>query len=83
MRHAPGKIRDSIIGYLSNLGGAATTAEIHKAVTNQIGSVAASSVRSYLNLNTPAVFERTGRGRYRLKVNGSGDVKGSRRRRRV
>lgn len=29
-----------------------------------------SSVRSYLSLNVPAVFERTGRGRYRLKTNG-------------
>ena len=74
MTHAPGSIRDSIVGYLSAVGGTATVAEIHGAVANQIGSVAPSSVRSYLNLNTPHVFERTGRGRYRLKLNGSPDA---------
>lgn len=29
-----------------------------------------SSIRSYLNLNTPKTFERTGRGRYKLNANG-------------
>lgn len=70
MTHAPGNIRDSIISYLAAVGGPATVAQIHKAVTHQVGSAAASSVRSYLNLNTPDVFERTGRGCYRLKLNG-------------
>jgi DNA modification methylase len=74
MTHAPGNIRDSIISYLSGVGGAATVGKIHSAVANQIGSVAASSVRSYLNLNTPDVFERTGRGCYRLKLNASSNV---------
>ncbi len=74
MTHAPGNIRDSIIGYLSAVGRAASVAEIHGAVASQIGAVAASSVRSYLNLNTSEVFERTGRGCYRLKTNGAADV---------
>jgi DNA modification methylase len=77
MTHAPGNIRDSIVGYLSALGTAATVAEIHMAVAHQVGDVAPSSVRSYLNLNTPDVFERTGRGCYRLKLNDSSHVKAS------
>jgi len=71
MTYAPGNIRDAIIGYLAALPTPATVAEIHGAVANHIGDVAASSVRSYLNLNTPEIFERTGRGCYRLKVNGA------------
>ncbi len=72
MTYAPGNIRNSIIRYLLGIGGAASVAAIHRAVENQIGAVAPSSVRSYLNLNTPEVFERIGRGRYGLKVAGSG-----------
>jgi DNA modification methylase len=66
MAYAPGNIRDSIINYLSAIGGSATVAEIHDAVARQLGPVAASSIRSYLNLNTPDIFERTGRGCYGL-----------------
>jgi site-specific DNA-methyltransferase (adenine-specific) len=36
-------------------------------VFEKIGTVPASSIRSYLNLNVPETFERIGRGRYRLK----------------
>jgi site-specific DNA-methyltransferase (adenine-specific) len=64
---APGKIRDPIIDYLSTLGTEASVSEIRNAVAGQVGKVAASSVRSYLNLNTPKMFERTDRGRYRLR----------------
>jgi DNA modification methylase len=67
MTHAPGNIRDAIISYLSALQTDATVAEICEAVSRQIGDVAASSVRSYLNINTPGSFERASRGRYRLK----------------
>jgi DNA modification methylase len=70
MARAPGTIRDSIVGYLSALGRDASASEISQAVTLQIGAVSPSSVRSYLNLNVPHVFERSGRGRYRLKANG-------------
>src|SRR5690348_13721270 len=35
-----------------------------------MGATSPSSVRSYLNLNVGKTFERTGRGRYRLKANG-------------
>ena len=74
MTHAPGNLRDFIIAHLLAVGGVATVAEIHGAVATQVGAVAASSVRSYLNLNTPKIFERTGRGCYRLKANGNAEI---------
>lgn len=64
---APGHIRDSIVGFLSALDRDASVAEINEAVKLALGPVSASSVRSYLNLNVPGVFERTARGRYRLR----------------
>lgn len=65
LRNAPGSVRDSIVEFLSTT----TSASIHdiqEAVESRIGNVSASSVRSYLNLNVPGVFERVGRGTYRL-----------------
>ena len=68
MPRAPGTIRDAILAYLSEPAGReASVAEITAAVAAKLGQVSASSVRSYLNLNVPEIFERTGRGRYRLK----------------
>lgn len=67
MSLAPGVIRDSIIEYLTMVGGDASTDEILSAVTRTVGVVPTSSVRSYLSLNTPHTFERVGRGRYRLQ----------------
>jgi site-specific DNA-methyltransferase (adenine-specific) len=66
-RTAPGLVRDSIVNYLMATE-TASIAEICQAVSARIGDVPASSVRSYLNLNTPDVFERTGRGRYKLRI---------------
>jgi DNA modification methylase len=66
-RAAPGMVRDSIVSYLS-AAESASLSEIREAVTAQIGDVPSSSVRSYLNLNTPEIFERTLRGRYRLRT---------------
>ena len=65
--HAPGAVRDAIIEHLTMLGTDASMDDIHAAVIRKIGEVPRSSVRSYLNLNTPKTFERTGRGRYRLR----------------
>lgn len=66
-RQPPGVIRDAIIRYLAHIKDDASMAEIHAAVCEEVGSeVPQSSVRSYLNLNTPRVFMRTSRGRYRL-----------------
>lgn len=70
MAKAPGSIRDSIHGYLQTIGGEASIEEISRAVVAQMGATSPSSVRSYLNNNVGKSFERTGRGRYRLKANG-------------
>lgn len=72
MSLAPGLIRDSIVEFLNAFDGEASMAELTAAVHKRVGEVPDSSIRSYLNLNTPSIFERTGRGRYRLKrhVNG-------------
>jgi site-specific DNA-methyltransferase (adenine-specific) len=74
MAKAPGSIRDSIYGYLQAIGGEASIEEISRAVVTQMGATSPSSVRSYLNKNVGKSFERTGRGRYRLKANGHGIV---------
>ncbi|HLZ02110.1 MAG TPA: site-specific DNA-methyltransferase [Bradyrhizobium sp.] len=66
-RAAPGIVRDSIVSYLS-AAESASLAEITQAVASRLGDVPASSVRSYLNLNTPELFERTSRGHYRLRI---------------
>lgn len=66
MARAPGTIRDAIIDYLSSAD-EASVAEIRNAISSKLGSVPPSSIRSYLNLNVPKIFERVDRGRYRLK----------------
>ena len=66
MAHPPGTIRDAIIAYLANHKQDASVADIQNAVEQQIGSVPASSVRSYLRLR-PDTFQRTRRGRYRIR----------------
>ncbi|PVE58713.1 hypothetical protein [Microbacterium testaceum] len=65
----PGAVRDAIVRYLRAQGvDGAKVRDIHAAVEEYIGQeVAASSVRSYLNINTPAQFERLGHGIYRLQ----------------
>lgn len=69
-RASPGSVRDSIVTYLA-AAESASLQEIEAAVTARIGPVSSSSVRSYLNLNTPDVFQRTERGRYRLRATGA------------
>lgn len=69
-RRRPGAVRDSILRAFESQkkrGTELTVAEIRHAVSAELGEdVPASSVRSYLNLNTPGQFMRTGRGAYRL-----------------
>lgn len=59
-------MRDAIVGFLESRYGDATVTEIRHAVESELGSVPASSVRSYLRLR-PDTFERTGHGRYRIR----------------
>jgi len=70
MRLRPGQVRDAICAHLQSVGeDGAGAGEIRAAISHSLGAnVPASSVRSYLQLNTPATFERVTRGRYRLKV---------------
>ena len=66
MRRRPGEVRDAIVRSLENRCSGATVQEITSDVVNMIGPVAASSVRSYLRLNTPELFARTERAQYLL-----------------
>lgn len=69
-RHDPvdrGVIRDILVDHLSVAREGATIAEMEAVVRAKVGpQIGSSSVRSYLNLNTPSMFERVARGKYRL-----------------
>jgi site-specific DNA-methyltransferase (adenine-specific) len=65
-RFAPGRIRDAIVAELAFSTVPLSVAEIVKRVSNAVGMVPASSIRSYLRLNTPKLFSRAGRGLYWL-----------------
>src|SRR5712691_10552553 len=65
-RKRPGEVRDAIVKVLEARPRGATIGEITGQVTALIGAVPASSVRSYLQLNTPALFARTDRAQYVL-----------------
>lgn len=67
MKQSPGAVRDSIIRALSARPRGAAVAEIHRSVNESLGPTSASSVRSYLNLNTPKYFVRSERGVYKLR----------------
>jgi len=67
MKQAPGAVRDSIIRVLSAHPRGAPVAEIIQAVNAHIGPTPASSIRSYLNLNSPRFFVRSERGVYHLR----------------
>ena len=66
-RRPPGQVRDAILAVLRALPDGATPGSIEQGVKQRIGPVAGSSVRSYLRLNTPGLFERPSRGLYRLR----------------
>jgi DNA modification methylase len=66
MRRRPGEVRDAIVQVLSERAGAASVREIADGVTGLIGDVPPSSVRSYLQLNTPTLFARMDRAQYVL-----------------
>jgi site-specific DNA-methyltransferase (adenine-specific) len=72
-RRRPGQVRDAIVHVLERNPKGAAVGEVCEQVTQLIGeAVPASSVRSYLRLNTPELFARTERGQYVLS--GFGDV---------
>lgn len=67
MKRRPGEIRDAIVSTLTACPNGAPVAEIVSRVQELVGRTAPSSVRSYLRLNTPEIFERNGRGYYSLR----------------
>ncbi|MGQ0844328.1 MAG: hypothetical protein ACT4QF_09335 [Sporichthyaceae bacterium] len=66
-RRKPGLVRDAIVAAFKDTKKEMTVAQVRESVDQALGeSIPSSSVRSYLNKNTPGLFERTGRGSYRL-----------------
>jgi DNA modification methylase len=65
--HRPGEVRDAIVDVLVARPTGATVSEIEREVKERIGPVPASSIRSYLRLNTPSLFQRTERAHYLLR----------------
>jgi len=65
-RRRPGEVRDAIVEVLEGRTGPASVQEISSEVSRLIGNVSPSSVRSYLQLNTPPLFARMDRGQYVL-----------------
>lgn len=65
-RRRPGEVRDAIVDVLEGRICGASVQEIGAEVSRLIGDVPASSVRSYLHLNTPELFARMDRGQYAL-----------------
>jgi len=66
MRRRPGEVRDAIVSVLKARPHGASVTDITQQVTALIGDVPASSVRSYLQLNTPQFFARMNRAQYAL-----------------
>jgi site-specific DNA-methyltransferase (adenine-specific) len=66
-RKRPGQVRDAILSVLEAKPAGASIAEITRDVSGLIGQVPSSSVRSYLQLNTPGLFARMDRAQYVLK----------------
>lgn len=66
MRRRPGEVRDAIVSVMEECGGAASVQQIAAGVDKLIGPVPSSSIRSYLQINTPTLFARSERAQYIL-----------------
>lgn len=66
-RYAPGQVRDAIIRVMRLSSEALSAKQVAERVAKIEGHMPESSIRSYLRLNTPAMFVRERRGIYRLK----------------
>ena len=66
-KRKPGAVRDAIIDALTYRTHGATVAQITEDVSDRIGPTPASSIRSYLRLNTPKLFIKVDRGHYRVR----------------
>lgn len=63
-KQKPGAVRDAILEALAYRPRGASVAEITQEVSARIGDTPASSIRSYLRLNTPKIFTKIDRGQY-------------------
>ncbi|MDP3630790.1 MAG: DNA methyltransferase [Actinomycetota bacterium] len=66
-RRRPGEVRDAILATMSLQADAMHSKDIADEVAMLIGETSRSSVRSYIQLNTPSTFVREARGVYRLR----------------
>lgn len=66
-KRRPGEVRDAIVAVLQACPSGATPTQIQHRLVSLIGAAPASSVRSYLRLNTPTLFVREQRGHYVLR----------------
>jgi DNA modification methylase len=66
MRRRPGEVRDAIVQVLEGRPRGATVQQITNEVSEMLGAVPPSSIRSYLQLNTPTLFARMDRAQYVL-----------------
>lgn len=66
MKRRPGEVRDAIVAVLGARPQGASVSEIARGVAGHIGNVPPSSIRSYLQLNTPGLFARMDRAQYVL-----------------
>ena len=73
-RYAPGRVRDAILQVLTLTSEALSVKQIEDRVNKVMGPTPASSIRSYLLLNTPALFVREDRGIYRVRSEYSGGM---------
>jgi hypothetical protein len=73
-RCPPGRVRDAILQVVSLSPRPLKVKEIEEGVRQIIGDAAASSVRSYLRLNTPGLFMRRARGLYAMCAPTTGGI---------
>jgi hypothetical protein len=64
-RRPPGETKQVVMEYLADAT-EASVAEISAEVRRRLGPVPSSSIRGHLNANTPGLYERVRRGRYRV-----------------
>ena len=71
MRNSPGRVRDAVLQTLTLSSRPLSIKEIESRVRKIAGPIPASSIRSYLRLNTPGIFTREKRGIYSLLAHGN------------
>jgi len=73
-RHPPGEVRDAILRVMSLAPEPLSVKSIQDRVCRLLGATPTSSIRSYLRLNTPELFQREKRGYYSARSRGTGPI---------